>query len=313
MPIINIRDTIQGSVTPDGSGFGYMTKQINLEDGFRYDMLSVDVFNDNLEMPLKTDAGYEPNVAYQLYVSPYPMQQIGGEWGFGGTGPIAFFPGGGQSAGEPNVLYKEIGLTGIVANNNQQSNKIWKARFPNDNVAATPTSKWFSPHVYVTVMVWNVPDIPLNINFSVFMRVDKKKSSAASSAMGKYAEFLDSQIKKLTDTAVVYPADRIEGYTFPMWKYGGVRPELMISGTTALRYYNRVASNANQDMVDLGTLQGAFKSAVTMVGYDQAFGDAANNLPEWITLMDVEGVTAGTIRQYPPPRKFADNGNTLML
>jgi len=29
--------------------------------------------------------------------------------------------------------------------------------------------------------------------------------------------------------------------------------------------------------------------------------------------MDVGGVTAGAIRQYPPPLKFADNGNTLML
>jgi len=311
LPIVNVRDTIQGSVTPDDTGFAYMTRQINLEEGFRYDMLSVDVFNDNGAMPLKTDPGFATNAAYQLFVSPYPMQQIGGEWGFGQ--PLSFFPGGGQSAGEPNVLYKEIGVTELTENNSQQNDKIWKSTFPNDNVAATPTMQWYTPHVYVTLMLWNAPGIELNINFSVFMRVDKKRAGAASSAMGRYAEFLDSQIKKLTDTAVVYPASRIDGYTFPMWKYGGIRPELMISGTTALRYYNKVASNANQDMVDLGTLQGAFKSAVTMVGYDQAFGDAANNLPEWITLMDVEGVTAGTIRQYPPPLKFADNGNTLML
>ena len=87
----------------------------------------------------------------------------------------------------------------------------------------------------------------------------------------------------------------------------------MISGSTALRYYNRVATNANQDIVSQDSLQTAFKSATTMVAFDAAFGDAAANLPEWITLMNVEGVTAGAIRPYPPPLKFADNGNTLMF
>ena len=98
-----------------------------------------------------------------------------------------------------------------------------------------------------------------------------------------------------------------------MWKYGGIRPELMLPGTTALRYFNRVASNANQEMVAQDTLLSAFRSATNMVGFDEAFGDAAANLPEWITLMNVEGVTAGAIRPYPPPLKYADNGNTLMF
>ena len=117
----------------------------------------------------------------------------------------------------------------------------------------------------------------------------------------------------LSDTAVVYDPADVAGYVFPMWKYGGIRPELMISGATALRYYNRVASNANQEMTSQAGLQTAYKSATNMVAFDAAFGDAALNLPEWITLMDVSGVTSGLIRPYPPPLKFADNGNTLMF
>ena len=98
-----------------------------------------------------------------------------------------------------------------------------------------------------------------------------------------------------------------------MWRYGGIRPELMISGTTALRYYNRVASNANQNMTTRGALQTAYSDATSMAAFDGAFGDPALNLPEWITLMDVGGITSGAIRQQPPPLKFADNGNTLMF
>ena len=66
-------------------------------------------------------------------------------------------------------------------------------------------------------------------------------------------------------------------------------------------------------MVTSGNLQTAFRSATNMVAYDEAFGDAAANLPEWITLLNVQGVTSGAIRPYPPPLKFADNGNTLMF
>lgn len=315
MPVHNIRDTIEGTVTTDDTGFGYMTRRINLEEGYRYDMLNVDVFNDNGTMTLKVLEDLEsPNVAYQLYVSPYPMQQVGGEWGFSANLPGSIFPGGGQMAGEPNVLYKEIGVTGLQANNNQQLNsKILIKRFPNDAAGSVETTRWFSPHVYFTVMIWNSPNVDVNVKHSVFMRVDKKKASSTSSAMGRYAEFLDSQIKLLVDTAVVYPAADIAGYNFPMWKYGGVRSEIMVTGATALRYFNRLADNASQDMVARGDLQTAFQEATTMVNYDEPFGDAALNLPEWITLLDVAGVTAGPIRPYAPPLKFADNGNTLMF
>ena len=315
MPVVNIRDTIQGTITTNDAGFGYMTRRINLEEGFRYDMLSVDVYNDNGTMTLKViEDSNSPNVAYQLYVSPYPMQQVGGEWGFSANSPGSIFAGGGQMAGDSNVLYKEIGVTGISQNNNQELNaKILQKRFPNDAVSAVETTRWYSPHVYFTVMIWNDPEVTIDVKHSVFMRVDKRRAGSVSSSMGRYAEYLDSQIRLLTNTAEVIPPLDVAGYTFPMWKYGGVRPELMISGATALRYYNRVADNANQDMVGRGDLQTAFQEATNMVNFDAAFGDAALNLPEWITLLDVAGVTAGPIRPYAPPLKFADNGNTLMF
>lgn len=311
MPINEIRDSFQTDIEISDQGFGYATRKINVKDGFRNSILSIDVFNDNGGMWLKNDVTYENNVGYQLFISPYPMLQTSQAWGL--NAGFSSFTGAGQMAGEANVLYKEIGITGLVENDAQQESKTWVSRFPNDSVAAMPTNAWYSPHLYLTLMVWNVPLTTVNAKFSLFIRVEQKKVGLAQSSMGQYAEFLDSQIKKLEDTAVVYDAADIEGYTFPMWKYGGIRPELMISGATALRYYNRVAANANQDMVAQDALQSAFTAATTMVAFDSAFGDAALNLPEWITLMNVEGVTAGAIRPYPPPLKYADNGNTLMF
>jgi len=308
MAVNEIRDTIQGQITIGESGQGYMTRCINLKEGFRNQVLSVDMFNDNLFTVLSNSEQPTPE-GYQIYVSPYPMQLTNQTWGNEGAG--IFLPQSGAMAGDEQVLYKESMMT--FSGTINTPNNVLVNRFPNDCVAATATTEWYSPHLYITVLWWSQPESIVDIKFSLFMKVNQIKSSGTSVSMGQYKEFLDSQCRLLTDTAVVYDPADVAGYVFPMWRHGGIRPELMISGTTALRYYNRVATNANQDMIARGALQTAYTDATGMVAFDAAFGDPALNLPEWITLMDVGGITAGAIRQYPPPIKFADNGNTLMF
>lgn len=303
MPINEIRDTIQGTMTISGSGVGYMTRCINLKDGFRNQIMSIDMFNDNL---LIVHQAEDPKPsAYQLFVSPFPMQQTTEFWS------PSTFPTAGAMAGDEQVLYKESCLTKSDIVNTQ--NTTFLNRFPKPELAATPTTNWYSPHLYITILYWGLPATEVDVKFSLFIRVKQTKASMVSASMGQYKEFLDSQCRKLSEMGVVYNPLRIPGYTFPMWKHGGIRPELMISGTTALRYFNRVAANANQEMTTRTALQSAYSSATGMVNFDEAFGDAALNLPEWITLMDVAGVTSGIIRPYPPPLKYADNGNTLMF
>ena len=56
MPVVEIRDTIEGAVTIDDNGFGYMTRRINLQEGHKFAMESIDIFNDNGAMPLKNDS-----------------------------------------------------------------------------------------------------------------------------------------------------------------------------------------------------------------------------------------------------------------
>jgi len=307
MAVNEIRDTIQGPITLTPEGKGYMTRCINLKEGYRNEILSVDVTNDNVE--LSTNFGVPPT-GYQLFVSPYPIIPTNEDLTL--NDGLVIFPNAGPMAGDEQVLYKESTVA-FYSTEAQPQPTVYKNQFPSAQVAATPTTKWYSPHVYITILYWGTGDTIVDTKFSLFMRVNQVKSSGTTVSMGQYKEFLDSQCRLLTDTAVIYDPADVPGYVFPMWRHGGIRPELMISGTTALRYYNRVAANANQDMTARGALQTAYTDATGMVAFDAAFGDPALNLPEWITLMDVGGITAGAIRQYPPPLKFSDNGNTLMF
>ena len=86
----------------------------------------------------------------------------------------------------------------------------------------------------------------------------------------------------------------------------------MVTSANVLRYFNRLASAAYQDMDNITGFRTRYKESTTMVGFDKAFGDSATNIPDWIQLMDVAGVTSGAIRPYPPPTKFSGNGNTVM-
>jgi hypothetical protein len=310
MPVMHIKESVNKTITTDGLGFCWMTKRINLPEQSRFDMLSVDVFNDNGLLPFKDATATEDAAAYQLYVSPYPMALMSSTWGYGATNGT--FQRSGQPAAEHTVLYKEIGITqNTDAFPTISSDNISITKFPNDAVSSVETQQWFSPHVYVTIFIWNAPESTVEVDFSLYMRINKVKASAVSSAMGRYSEFLDSQIKRRLDLGVTLDVGDIEGYYYPMWRYGGIRPERMITGALALRYYNKAASNESQNMSARGVYEANFKNATTMVRFDEPFGKA--NLPEWITMMDVAGITAGPIRQYPPPVKFFDNGNTMML
>ncbi|AXF52358.1 MAG: hypothetical protein [Circular genetic element sp.] len=305
MPIHELRETIQGRITLDPEGNGYFTKRINLPDHMRNEILAIDCYNDNVVPWLEGS----DTKGYQVYLSTYPVQRSNEDIVFG-AGALARV---GPMAGDDTVLYKESSVYTLNDFAEQQSNKIWTEKFPNDALGATQTSTFYSPHLYLTVLVWNGLELEMDLKYSIYAKIKQTKCSGVESSMGKYAEFLDAQCRILTSTAVMIPTNRIAGNTFPTWKFGGIRPELMISGATALRYFNRVASNANQDMIARGAFQTAYKESTKMQAFDSAFGDPTVPLPDWIQIMDVGGITSGVIRPFPPPLKFADNGNTLMF
>ena len=309
MPIVEIRETIQGVIQMDPEGRGYMTRRINIPEGLRSEILNLDMSNDNVDTLSVTTNDLS---GHQVYLSPYPVQLTNQSITLS---PTVSLPNCGPMAGEETVLYKQTEVTTLKQDDFAAGgiNKVWREQYPSPESSAVPTNKFYSSHVYLTVLLWNSPEAFINVKFSLFLKVKQTKVGVIESTMGRYAEFLNAQARLLSRTAVNIDLNLVAGNTFPMWKQGGIRPELMISGANALRYFNRVASNANQEMTTQNALQTAYQDATGMVAFDGAFGSPANNLPEWITLMDVSGVTSGLIRPYPPPLKFNDNGNTEMF
>ena len=173
---------------------------------------------------------------------------------------------------------------------------------------------WYTNHLYLTLKLnWNQLAAAQDVKFSFYIQVEVRNVSSLVSSIGTYKELLEAQCRSLQSTLnSISPAGSAAGRSMPGWQFGGIRPEIMVTSANALRYYNRVASRAYQDMDNVAAFRTRYKEATTMVDYDAAFGDTSTNIPDWITLMDVAGVTSGPIRSYPPPVKFSGNGNTVM-
>ena len=104
---------------------------------------------------------------------------------------------------------------------------------------------------------------------------------------------------------------------FPMWRYGGVRPELMMSGQSLVNFFNRTSSQEEQNTLSTTDLRGLAKVARQMQPNIQAFGTAnipvVGSVPDWIRFELFKGVESGAVRKQWPPIKHADNGNVLTL
>jgi hypothetical protein len=312
MPVTRIRDSISTEVSLDADGFGYVTRRINLPDNHRFTVKAIDVFHDNVLPPLKLAGGPDPVPAgYQLFISPFPVLQTDEIFG---PQPTMSRANSGPLAGDDGILYCEKGLT-MQDNITSASNTYEIARFPNDVLSANYNQSWFTDHLYVTMMIYNSVSSIVDVKVSFYLELEAKKTNYVSLTMGRYQEFLGAQCRLLSEMGVVVNPTRTHGNTFPAWKFGGIRPEYMVSASTALVYYNRQASNAAQDMLDTATLNIHFKEAITMAPFDAAFGGDFGpvQFPDWLQIFNAAGVTSGPIRQYPPPLKFADNGNVLML
>lgn len=303
-----IRETITDTVTIEGEGYAILSRRINLKDGYRFSIKAIDVYNDMGAAWLKGGAGAAP-AGYQLFITPFPVVVTDNVWGT----LASTLNNSGPYAGDDQVLYKETALTHLTDFGQQQNDKIWKSQFPNDQVGANFREHWYSPHLYVTILVFNEAAQEVPIAMSVFIETKDRRVSAVEHSMGCYQEQLEAQCRLLSSMGEIRPVNDNAGYTFPMWRFGGIRPELMVTGTVALQYYNRVASNADQGMVTRDQLHADYEDATTMVAFDQAFGDSTTNIPVWVELEDVAGITSGPIRPYPPPLRFADNGNTRMF
>ena len=327
MPITHIRETLIGEGKYDSPGqnsYAILQKRINLPEGHAYRIKNVQMFDDlggiNVSNNPFSPVGEAPTScsARQVYVTPYPITLTNNRWGTTDSIQTTVLEKSGPYAGDNSVLFKH--QTVSLANSGQEDGLYMDEAYERVQEFPNPAAKyenmytWYTNHVYLTCILYaNGAPTDDDVALSFYLELETKKVSALTSSMGCYKELLEAQCRLLTDTAnTIDPSSSAAGRSFPMWKCGGVRPEIMVTSADALRYFNRSATAAYQGMDSVANYQTRYKNAVSMVDYDAAFGDTTLNLPDWITIMDVSGITSGIIRPYPPPVKFSGNGNTVM-
>ena len=316
MPIHLVREVVAGKIVPDSEGnqcSGMVQKRINLPEGKKFRVLDITVFDDNMGIQGNTEG---TATSREIYITPYPIvptDNVFGQNNF--VRDASTVTGSGPYAGDDGVLYKRLEWS--IEDFNELPNKDLVSNiheFPNPQISIDNPFEWYTPHMYVTVKQnWKSNARLTPIAISVYVKLEIVKADNVQSTMGKMKEFLEAQCRLLTDTAnSIDPTSSAAGRVFPSWKFGGTRSEIMINSSTLLKYYNNLNSNDYQGMQNTGSFRTRFKQATTMNAFDKPFGDSATDIPSWITLMNVAGVTSGPIRPFPPPTKFSGNGNTVM-
>lgn len=294
MPIHELRESIeQQSITLDGNGFGIIQKEINLKDNVSHKMLQCDAFADNPQ-PRSAEL-----FVMELLVTPTPVIYTDMN--------IAGFPSRSPSASNENILFKEF-----FSNSANYGNGLV---FPNRFITARPTFTWYHPKLYLTLFIHGEANAVIDdIAISVYCALESKKVSLVTYGMGVIREDHIAQVASIMSNGRSIPPSRNVGQSFPMWKYGGQRAELMISGSSLASFFNRQDSQEPQQTNTTGRLRRMARDARQMQPNMEAFGTAVTAdgaIPSWIRFELFKGVESGAIRDQWPPTKYADNGNTL--
>ncbi len=296
MPIHAIRESIeQNEITLDANGFAIVQKVINLKENMSHKMLQCDAFIDN-PSPLFSGDGY----VIELLVSPTPIIYTDME--------IQSYSSRSPSASNENILFKEY-----FSNFTRIDGRV----FPNRFIAARPTFTWYMPKLYITLMIHGERDMIMNnLAISVYCAVESKKVSLVTYGMGVIREDHVAQVAAVMSNGRSIDPSRNVGQAYPMWRYGGVRPELMISGSSLASFFNRQDSQEAQDTNTPARLRRMARDARQMQPNLDAFGTAVTvdgAIPSWIRFELFKGVESGPVRDQWPPIKHADNGNVLTL
>jgi hypothetical protein len=297
-----IRETIETDVTLDPNGLGIVQKRINLKGGMRHSIVQMDIFQDAVVV----DAGGNP-VKIEWFITPYPVM----------FSNMLFAPpfddNRGPMAGSETVLMKAI----FSQDFNDPFGFGTISQFPNQFLGAQPTFSFYTPALYITGLVHGTGLSTIsNIAFSFYIASDNKKASTISYGLGVIRERSVAQGLDLMQQGRTIPPARNVGQTFPMWRYGGIRPERMLRGNALADFFLPYHPNDSEKAVSTANLRNFIDGARQMQGFDTAFGSLDSlkgNIPEWVRFNLSPGLVAGPIRAQQPPRKLADNGNTLMF
>tara|TARA_R110000751_G_C13780976_1_gene481028 strand:- start:2064 stop:2981 length:918 start_codon:yes stop_codon:yes gene_type:complete len=281
------------------SGLAIYQKKVTLSSGMRHTMMAVDVFDDSMILHQ-----FPANAMIEFYISAQPI--IYSEMAFG---PVNAYANRGPQAAEENILYKSIFL--------KEGNMFKVDEFPNQVLGATPTFNWYSPQVYLTMLVHGVDevDIPDNLALSVYMAVKETSAGAVEYGMGMLTEVLSAQTRtKTVDMYQIKSALNV-GLSFPSWKFGGIRSEYMLRGDALADFWMNNNNQDSEKMISDAQVAIYVAAGRKMVDYDSAFGSidpAKGAVPDWVRITNM-GLGDFNFRPQFPPNKKTDAGITRML
>ena len=295
-----MRETIEvPNVTLDGDGFGIVQKMVNLKPNQVHNVFQMDIFQDAIP-----SADGSPEMVIEWFVSPYPII-------YSNMRVTPAYLHRGSMAGADNVLLKAI------CSNYSPTTFFDIEQFPNQSVGAQANFSFYTPRLYVTGFIHGEGGATIsNIAFSFYIATIQKKKSLLEVGLGMIRERSVAQGINLMQQGRTIPPAANVGQVFPMWKYGGKRPERMLKGDGLRNFFLKYASDDSERMLSTGNIRTFVQGARSMSAFDEAFGtvDAVKGpIPDWLRFGLSRGLVSGPIRSQFPPRKLADNGNTLLF
>ena len=292
MVVSIIKETIElGSVTTDANGNAFVTKKINLKGGQRHQVLQVDMF---------ADANIDTDCQIETVITPYPAIPTNMTYM-----PVNNFENRYVAGGDNSVLFKER----REAFRNTLLDNV--TQFPSAEIAANNATMFYTDHVYVNLHIMAAPAVTIsNIAYSFLLVLNDKNVPVLEHAIGVLQESHDAMCALIMSNGHMRRIADLRGNVFPMWRYGGIRPEHTITPAAANTFFLDIDTRDAEEMVTTAAIRQTVADARTMSAYDQAFGDRR---PDWLSMDLNQGIVAGAVRSDPIPLKYADNGNTRMF
>lgn len=294
MPIEIVKETIEiDSITLDTDGQAFAQKRINLPQGKLHELMQTDIFQD-------TYSFFQVPILMEVVVSPYPSIPTNMEFQDSPVPAKNRLP----SAGDDSVLFKAN--TTFVDSTAADFNQ-----FPSLQIASNQKTQFYTDHLYITMHLMGQPDIELkNIALSFMFVLGSKNVPSLTHGIGVLAESHNAMCAVLMENGHMVSLQQLRGNVFPMWRYGGIRPEHTISADATNAYFLPINTRDAEAMSTTPQIRTAVADARQMSAFDAAFGDRR---PDWLRIGLNAGVISGAVRDQWPPIKHADNGNVRML
>lgn len=300
MPLSIVKETIElRSVTTDANGNAFITKRINLMEGKLHALMQVDMFQDRFPT---FDPAAPSQASCEVVITAYPS--IPTTMDFGPNQPNSY-----PAAGDDSVMFKlhrqVYDQARIV------SFKADEEQFPSLQIAASNKSFFYTDHVYINMTWRGAPSTTYsNLGYSFLLVLDNKGTGGLEHSLGVLNESHNAMCAQLMSNGRMTTVETLRGNVFPMWRYGGIRPETMISPLAANSFFLPLANRDAEEMQNTPAIRQTVADARQMNAFDAALGPRR---PDWLREFLNAGFESGPIRPNPIPLRKADNGNTRMF